>query len=69
MVLMVSALENDLLTRTGPGTPMGAVMRAYWQPLVLTEELPEERLIAETLLRCHCAWGLPMWVEVRYGTP
>lgn len=32
--------ENDLLTRTGPGTPCGELMRRYWQPAALSEELP-----------------------------
>ena len=32
--------ENDLLTRTGPGTPCGDLMRRYWQPAALSEELP-----------------------------
>ena len=33
--------ENELLTRTGPGTPCGELMRRYWQPVALSEELPE----------------------------
>ena len=33
---------NDLLTQTGPGTPMGALFRRYWQPVLHTEELPED---------------------------
>ena len=33
--------ENELLTRTGPGTPMGEVMRRYWVPAALSTELPE----------------------------
>ena len=32
--------ENDRLTRVGPGTPCGELMRRYWQPLALSEELP-----------------------------
>ena len=40
---MLSAAENDRLTRTGPGTPMGAIMRRYWQPFALTEEFDAER--------------------------
>jgi len=32
--------ENDLLTQTGPGTPCGELMRRYWQPAALSEELP-----------------------------
>ena len=33
--------ENELLTRVGPGTPMGEVMRRYWLPALLSEELPQ----------------------------
>ncbi|HEY3116364.1 MAG TPA: Rieske 2Fe-2S domain-containing protein, partial [Chloroflexota bacterium] len=33
--------ENELLTQTGPGTPCGDLMRRYWQPAALSEELPE----------------------------
>jgi len=32
--------ENELLTRTGPRTPCGELMRRYWQPAALSEELP-----------------------------
>src|SRR5256712_13200560 len=32
--------ENELLTRTGPGPPCGELMRRYWQPAALSEELP-----------------------------
>ncbi len=32
--------ENQLLTETGPGTPCGALLRRYWQPAALSEELP-----------------------------
>jgi len=32
--------ENELLIRTGPGTPCGELMRRYWQPVALSEELP-----------------------------
>lgn len=30
----------DVLTRTGPGTPGGDLLRRYWQPAALAEELP-----------------------------
>jgi len=30
---MLSAEKNQLLTRIGPGTPMGDVLRRYWQPI------------------------------------
>ncbi len=36
---MTSAAESELLTRTGPGSPMGALMREYWVPAALSSEL------------------------------
>jgi phenylpropionate dioxygenase-like ring-hydroxylating dioxygenase large terminal subunit len=33
--------ENELVTRTDPGTPMGSAMRRYWIPALLSSELPE----------------------------
>jgi phthalate 4,5-dioxygenase oxygenase subunit len=38
---MLTPEENELVTRTGPGTPMGEVMRRYWMPAALSSELPE----------------------------
>jgi phthalate 4,5-dioxygenase oxygenase subunit len=38
---MISREENELLTRVGPGTPMGELMRRYWIPALLSSELPE----------------------------
>jgi phenylpropionate dioxygenase-like ring-hydroxylating dioxygenase large terminal subunit len=32
---------NDLLTQTGPGTPMGDLFRRYWIPALMASELPE----------------------------
>lgn len=40
---MLSTDENVRVTRTGPDTPAGSVLRAYWQPVALVEELPEVR--------------------------
>src|SRR6266446_4840904 len=37
---MLSAADNELLTRTGAGTPMGEYFRRYWLPVVLSRELP-----------------------------
>src|SRR3712207_3338468 len=37
---MTSREENELLTRTGPGTPMGQLFRRFWLPALLSEELP-----------------------------
>ena len=38
---MLSTYENEILTRTGPGTPMGDLFRRFWIPVALAEELPE----------------------------
>jgi phenylpropionate dioxygenase-like ring-hydroxylating dioxygenase large terminal subunit len=40
---MMSAQENELITRIGPGTPCGGLMRRYWQPAALVEELDGPR--------------------------
>jgi phthalate 4,5-dioxygenase len=38
---MLKTEINELLTQTGPGTPMGDLFRQYWLPVLLAEELPE----------------------------
>ena len=38
---MLSAEDNELLTRTGPGTAMGELFRRFWVPVLLSRELPE----------------------------
>ena len=54
---MLSEEENELLTRVGPGTPMGNLMRQYWLPALLSSELPDPdcppiraRLLGEDLV-------------------
>jgi phenylpropionate dioxygenase-like ring-hydroxylating dioxygenase large terminal subunit len=37
---MISAEENRILTQTDRGSPCGELMRRYWQPVALSEELP-----------------------------
>ncbi len=37
---MLSAEENELVSRVGPGTPMGNLMRQYWLPAMVSSELP-----------------------------
>jgi len=37
---MLSKEDNELLTRTNPGTPMGDLIRRYWIPALLSEEIP-----------------------------
>ena len=41
---MISAEQNDLMTRSGPGTPGGRLLRNYWQPVALVEELEPKEL-------------------------
>ena len=43
--------QNELITRVGPATPCGAVLRRYWQPVALVDEFdpaldPDEAPIA-----------------------
>lgn len=39
---MLSAEMNDRLTRVGPGTPAGELLRRYWQPVCVAGELNDE---------------------------
>jgi 5,5'-dehydrodivanillate O-demethylase len=53
---MITAEENDLLTRIGPGTPMGEIFRRYWHPIGGASELTGKtytkmvRLLGEDLV-------------------
>ena len=38
---MLNREENEIIVHTGPGTPMGEVMRRYWLPALLSWELDE----------------------------
>jgi phenylpropionate dioxygenase-like ring-hydroxylating dioxygenase large terminal subunit len=38
---VLSKEDNDMLTRTDAGTPMGWLFRSFWLPVVLSEQLPE----------------------------
>jgi len=38
---MLTSADNERLTRVSPGTPAGELFRRYWQPVLLSEELPE----------------------------
>jgi phthalate 4,5-dioxygenase oxygenase subunit len=40
---MLSAEQNDLITRIGPGTAAGSLLRHYWQPAALVDELSGNR--------------------------
>jgi len=40
---MLSRDENDLLTRVGPGTPCGEMLRRYWWPIGFSELVTEKQ--------------------------
>jgi phthalate 4,5-dioxygenase oxygenase subunit len=42
---MLSAEQNDRITRVGPGKPAGKLLRRYWQPAALVDELSGPRPI------------------------
>lgn len=52
---MLTIEENQRLMQVGPGTPMGELMRRYWQPIASVAELDEQptkqiRLMGEDLV-------------------
>ncbi|MCL2584237.1 MAG: Rieske 2Fe-2S domain-containing protein [Streptosporangiales bacterium] len=54
---MLRADDNEILTRTGPGTLMGNLLRRYWTPACLSAEIPDPggapvraRLLGENLV-------------------
>ena len=58
--------RNEMLTRVGPGTPMGELLRRYWHPIAGASELVENpikpiRLMGEDLVLLP---GLerPLWI-------
>lgn len=54
---------DDLLTRVGPGTPCGELMRRYWQPVrvasKVTQRPQEVRLLGENLIVFRDGNGRP----------
>ena len=61
---MLPKEDNELLTRVGPGTPMGNLMRQYWLPAMMSSELPAPdcppvriRLLCENLIAFRTTSG------------
>ncbi|MCH8848397.1 MAG: Rieske 2Fe-2S domain-containing protein [Chloroflexi bacterium] len=60
---MLTAEQNERLTRVGPGTPMGELMRRYWHPIAASVELSDDnptkevRLLGEDLVLFRSAAG------------
>src|SRR5437870_957061 len=40
---MLTKEENELLTSVGPGTAAGELLRRYWHPIAVVQELTEEK--------------------------
>src|SRR5580658_5236910 len=47
---MLEQAKNELLTRVGPGTPMGDLMRRYWMPIAGQTELAANPVKAVRLM-------------------
>jgi phthalate 4,5-dioxygenase len=61
---MLCREENEILTRVGASTPMGELMRRYWIPALLSEEIPvpdcppvRVRLLGEDLVAFRDSQG------------
>ena len=61
---MLSREDNELLCRVGSGTPVGALLRQYWIPALISSELPERdgaparvRLLGENLIAFRVTSG------------
>ncbi|MBX5490602.1 MAG: Rieske 2Fe-2S domain-containing protein [Chloroflexi bacterium] len=66
---MLSKEENERLTRVGPGTPMGEVLRRYWWPVGFSEQLTTKprrlKLLGEELVLYRGEDGQPGLMELR----
>jgi phthalate 4,5-dioxygenase oxygenase subunit len=66
---MLSKEDNELLTRVGPGTPMGEMMREYWIPVLRSAKLeadgkPERvRLLGENFVAFRATDGRVGFVD------
>lgn len=67
---MMTAEENTLLTATGPGSACGTLLRRYWQPVALAEELPPGgaplpvRVLGEDLVLFRDDQGRPGLLDI-----
>jgi len=61
---MLTQADNEAITRVGPGTLMGDLLRQYWVPALLSSELPDPdcppvrvRLLCENLIAFRATSG------------
>jgi 5,5'-dehydrodivanillate O-demethylase oxygenase subunit len=66
---MLSHEENILLTRIGPGTPMGEMLRRYWHPVACSAQVTGKplatKILGEELVVYRGASGSPVLMERR----
>src|SRR3954469_12164598 len=68
---MLTRGQNESICMTGPGTPGGELMRRYWQPVALAEELPiggapiPVELLSEKLVLFRDEHGAPALIVRR----
>ena len=63
---MLKQEDNDKITKSGPGTPLGNLLRSYWQPAGLVSEMPGDRPVKQVrimsedlvLFKKREGWGL-----------
>ena len=66
---MLTREDNELLTRVGPGTPLGQLMRHYWIPVVQSSELePGGHCKRVKLLGTWDYWGNSVRIAGRLST-
>jgi phthalate 4,5-dioxygenase oxygenase subunit len=66
---MLTQVQNDLLTLTGPGAPGGDMLRRYWQPVALASELDADvpkpvRILSEDMVLFRDASGAPAMIDL-----
>src|SRR5436190_17553063 len=66
---MLTKADNELLSRTNAGTPMGELFRRFWLPALLPSELPTPdcdpirfRILGEDLIAFRDTNGTPAFI-------
>jgi 5,5'-dehydrodivanillate O-demethylase oxygenase subunit len=66
---MLTAAENETLTRIGPGTPMGEVLRRYWHPVGCSQWITKKpqriKVLGEELVLYRRESGRPALMQLR----
>ena len=61
----MDAAQNELLTRVGPGTPMGEVLRRHWFPVAGVSEFDTQRFGFGRGADIHRNFGTQRLVQFR----